>query len=183
MECFYVARMRIDARRDVGLKITHRIVAHVAHRAASKRGKLHAWHAQEARARKRGLERHKRVARVRRAGSARVAHDDDLVVGGKLVKHIPCRDLRHAAAPVVLPHAFVDAVVEIEELALELYPNPFKTDLIISYTLDMPSFVEVKITDIQGAMNEIIQKTIQKDATRCNQMQHHVGQWRIREQY
>ena len=51
-----------------------------------------------------------------------------------------------------------------EDNFIKLYPNPFKTDLIISYTLDMPSFVEVKITDIQGAMNEIIQKESEQEA-------------------
>ena len=45
-----------------------------------------------------------------------------------------------------------------EDNFIQLYPNPFKTDLIISYTLDMPSFVEVRLTDIQGTNNELIKK-------------------------
>ena len=45
-----------------------------------------------------------------------------------------------------------------EDNFIQLYPNPFKTDLIISYTLDMPSFVEVKLTDIQGTNIELIKK-------------------------
>ena len=45
-----------------------------------------------------------------------------------------------------------------EDNFIQLYPNPFKTDLIISYTLDMPSFVEVRLTDIQGTNNALIKK-------------------------
>ena len=51
-----------------------------------------------------------------------------------------------------------------EDNFIKLYPNPFKTDLIISYTLDMPSFVEVKITDLQGTKNEVIKKGSEQEA-------------------
>jgi len=51
-----------------------------------------------------------------------------------------------------------------EDNFIKLYPNPFKTDLIISYTLDMPSFVEVKLTDIQGTKNELIKKGSEQEA-------------------
>ena len=45
----------------------------------------------------------------------RVADQDQLVVGSVLVQHVHDRCLFRVAPPVVLPHAFVDAVVEIEE--------------------------------------------------------------------
>ena len=45
-----------------------------------------------------------------------------------------------------------------EDNFIKLYPNPFKTDLIISYTLDLPSFVAVKLTNIQGTNIELIKK-------------------------
>ena len=45
---------------------------------------------------------------------------------------------------------------------IKLYPNPFKDDLVISYTLKKPSFVQVKITNINGIKNSIIEKGIQQ---------------------
>lgn len=50
------------------------------------------------------------------------------------------------------------ALSEQEDNFIKLYPNPFETDLIISYTLDNTSFVEVKITDINATKNNVIEK-------------------------
>src|SRR5690606_3303333 len=50
-----------------------------------------------------------------------VADEDDAIVAWKLVQDVPGRGLLVVAAPVVLPHALIEAVVEVEELkALEL---------------------------------------------------------------
>jgi hypothetical protein len=50
------------------------------------------------------------------------------------------------------------ALAEKEESFIKLYPNPFESDLIISYTLETPSFVEVRITDINGTKSSVIEK-------------------------
>lgn len=50
------------------------------------------------------------------------------------------------------------ALAEQEESFIKLYPNPFQSDLIISYTLETPSFVEVRITDINGTKSSVIEK-------------------------
>ncbi len=47
---------------------------------------------------------------------------------------------------------------------IKLYPNPFKRDLIISYTLDKPSFVSVSITSLKEQKNIIIEKGIQQNS-------------------
>ena len=52
----------------------------------------------------------------------------------------------------------LQALAEQEESFIKLYPNPFESDLIISYTLETPSFVEVRITDINGNKNTAIEK-------------------------
>jgi hypothetical protein len=52
----------------------------------------------------------------------------------------------------------LQALAEQEENFIKLYPNPFQSDLVISYTLETPSFVEVKITDINGTKNSIVEK-------------------------
>lgn len=41
---------------------------------------------------------------------------------------------------------------------IKLYPNPFKEDLIISYTLKESSYVEVKISDIKGLKTVVVKK-------------------------
>jgi hypothetical protein len=57
----------------------------------------------------------------------------------------------------------LEALASQEESFIKLYPNPFQSDLIISYTLENSSFVEVKINDLYGAKNAIIEKgTAQK---------------------
>ncbi|WP_149025899.1 tetratricopeptide repeat protein [Polaribacter sp. BM10] len=57
-----------------------------------------------------------------------------------------------------LSDEILTALSEQEENFIKLYPNPFKTDLIISYTLDEPSFVEVRITDINALKNDVIER-------------------------
>lgn len=52
----------------------------------------------------------------------------------------------------------LQALAEQEENFIKLYPNPFESDLVISYTLEAPSFVEVKITDINGTKNSVVEK-------------------------
>jgi hypothetical protein len=52
----------------------------------------------------------------------------------------------------------LQAFADQEESFIKLYPNPFESDLIISYTLETKSFVEVRITDINGTKNKIIEK-------------------------
>jgi len=60
--------------------------------------------------------------------------------------------------------AVLQALAEQEENFIRLYPNPFQSDLVISYTLETPSFVEIKITNISGATNSIIEKGKQQRA-------------------
>ena len=57
-----------------------------------------------------------------------------------------------------LSDEILDALSSQEDNFIKLYPNPFKTDLIISYTLNTLSFVEVRITDIKGHKNSIVEK-------------------------
>ncbi|NCT10675.1 MAG: T9SS type A sorting domain-containing protein [Flavobacteriia bacterium] len=52
----------------------------------------------------------------------------------------------------------LEAIAKQEESFIKLYPNPFQDDLIISYTLEKPSFVEVKITNVNGTENTIVRK-------------------------
>jgi hypothetical protein len=52
----------------------------------------------------------------------------------------------------------LDALASQEESFIKLYPNPFQSDLVISYTLENQSFVEVKINDVYGANNTIVEK-------------------------
>jgi len=52
----------------------------------------------------------------------------------------------------------LQALAAQEQKFVKLYPNPFQTDLIISYTLDEPSFVEVKIADINGTKNIVVER-------------------------
>lgn len=52
----------------------------------------------------------------------------------------------------------LQALAEQEENFIKLYPNPFESDLVISYTLENPSFVKVKITDINGTKNSVVEK-------------------------
>lgn len=52
----------------------------------------------------------------------------------------------------------LEAIAMQEESFIKLYPNPFLDDLIISYTLEKPSFVEVKITNVNGTQNTILRK-------------------------
>jgi hypothetical protein len=52
-----------------------------------------------------------------------VADEDQLVVGAVFVDDVEQREALGVAAPVVAPHAFVDAVVEVEVFeVLELQP-------------------------------------------------------------
>jgi hypothetical protein len=55
-----------------------------------------------------------------------------------------------------LSDELLDALAEQEESFIKLYPNPFENDLIISYTLENPSFVEVRITNVNGTKNTIV---------------------------
>lgn len=57
-----------------------------------------------------------------------------------------------------LSDTVLQALADQEESFIKLYPNPFQTDLIVSYSLENPSFVEVRITDINGTKNAIIEK-------------------------
>ncbi len=50
------------------------------------------------------------------------------------------------------------ALSEQKNNFIKLYPNPFKSDLNISFTLENASYVEVKITDINGTKNSIVEK-------------------------
>jgi len=83
---------------------------------------------------------------------------------GAPIKYVLKKKETFANSDQELSDEILTALSAQEDNFIKLYPNPFKTDLIISYTLDMPSFVEVKITDIQGAMNEIIQKESEQEA-------------------
>jgi hypothetical protein len=58
----------------------------------------------------------------------------------------------------VLSDEVLQALAGQEENFIKLYPNPFQNDLIISYNLDTTSFVEVKITDINGTYSSVIEK-------------------------
>lgn len=58
----------------------------------------------------------------------------------------------------------LSALSEQEENFIKLYPNPFETDLIISYTLDVASFVEVRVTDVNAYKNDIVEKGVQQKA-------------------
>jgi len=58
----------------------------------------------------------------------------------------------------------LDALASQEESFIKLYPNPFQSDLVISYTLENKSFVEVKINDLYGNMNAIIEKGKEQNA-------------------
>lgn len=57
----------------------------------------------------------------------------------------------------------LQALSSQEEKFIKLYPNPFQSDLIVSYTLQEPSFVEVQISDINGTKNSIIEKGKQQN--------------------
>ena len=50
----------------------------------------------------------------------------------------------------------LEALATQEENCIKLYPNPFVNDLIISYTLENPSTVEVRVTDIYGAKSSVV---------------------------
>ena len=52
----------------------------------------------------------------------------------------------------------LQALAEQEESFIKLYPNPFESDLIISYTLKSSSFVEVRISDVKGTKSSVIEK-------------------------
>ena len=52
---------------------------------------------------------------------------------------------------------------EQEENFIKLYPNPFKGDLIISYTLQEATFVEVRVADINGTKNTVVEKGKQQE--------------------
>lgn len=51
-----------------------------------------------------------------------------------------------------------------EDHFIQLYPNPIERDLIISYTLDTESYVEVKITDINAIKNTVVEKGTRQSA-------------------
>ena len=57
-----------------------------------------------------------------------------------------------------LTDELLDALADQEESFIKLYPNPFESDLIISYTLEKTSFVEVRITNVNGTKNTIVAK-------------------------
>ena len=50
------------------------------------------------------------------------------------------------------------ALSEQKDRFIKLYPNPFESDLIISYTLETPSYVQIKVSDIRGNKNSIVEK-------------------------
>lgn len=50
------------------------------------------------------------------------------------------------------------ALSEQKDSFIKLYPNPFESDLVISYTLDTPSYVQVKVSTINGLKNSIVEK-------------------------
>ncbi len=52
----------------------------------------------------------------------------------------------------------LQALAEQSQNFIKLYPNPFESDLIISYKLDAPSFVEVKISDLHGNQNSFLER-------------------------
>jgi len=47
---------------------------------------------------------------------------------------------------------------------IKLYPNPFKEDLIISYTLEKASNIELKISDIKGLKTFVVEKGVSQKA-------------------
>lgn len=55
------------------------------------------------------------------------------------------------------------AFSEQKESFIKLYPNPFENDLIISYTLDTTSYVEVQVSDINGIKSTIVEKGIEQE--------------------
>jgi hypothetical protein len=60
------------------------------------------------------------------------------------------------------------ALSEQDESFIKLYPNPFENDLIISYTLDQLSYVEVSVSDINGTKNTILEKGKQQKKGKYN---------------
>ena len=64
----------------------------------------------------------------------------------------------------VISDEITQALAQQEDKFIKLYPNPFQTDLIISYKLDKPSFVQVEITDINSSKKSILEKGNQQKA-------------------
>ncbi len=58
----------------------------------------------------------------------------------------------------------LNALSSQEDTFIKLYPNPFKRDLIISYTLETPSNVVVKVTDINATKEFVVEKGKQQKA-------------------
>ena len=52
----------------------------------------------------------------------------------------------------------LQALSEQEQSFIKLYPNPFENDLIISYTLENPSHVEIKVSDIHGQRSSTVER-------------------------
>jgi hypothetical protein len=52
----------------------------------------------------------------------------------------------------------LQALASQEDSFIKLYPNPFKNDLIISYVLDKKSQVSVRVSDVKGLKNTILEK-------------------------
>ena len=86
-----------------------------------------------------------------------------LAAGGRLDNFIPA--WKESGAPIrfalLSKETFANSNEEVsdevlqvlaaqEENFIKLYPNPFQSDLIISYKIESPSYVEVRLNDIHG---------------------------------
>lgn len=56
------------------------------------------------------------------------------------------------------------ALSEQESSFIKLYPNPFVSDLVISYELETPGIVQVKIADLYGNQSSIVENNRRQDA-------------------
>tara|TARA_R110001606_G_scaffold84439_1_gene192096 strand:+ start:372 stop:1793 length:1422 start_codon:yes stop_codon:yes gene_type:complete len=63
-----------------------------------------------------------------------------------------------------LSDAVLQALAEQKESFIKLYPNPFESDLIISYTLEKNSFVEIRVSDVNGTKNTLVAKGKEQEA-------------------
>ncbi|MFL0116898.1 T9SS type A sorting domain-containing protein [Tenacibaculum maritimum] len=75
---------------------------------------------------------------------------------GAPLKFVISKQQQFANTADEISEDILEALAAQEESFIKLYPNPFVNDLIISYSLENPSKVEVKITDIYGEKISIL---------------------------
>jgi len=68
--------------------------------------------------------------------------------------HVSVAALEYVAPSAVAPA--VDNIASAEKFAYDVYPNPIKSDALVSYTLQEPAKVAVKVYDVYGQLQQVL---------------------------